>query len=256
MKTIILSLIFNGLVSLMLVAQNTDWFEKGLDADDPKQQVAFFTKSIEQGNELYAAYYCRAAAKLLLKDAQGAIDDYSKCIEIDSNDVAAYIGRGKAKQDIGVNYQEAVADIVKAKEMAEARSIPIVLYNGFYPKNQDCQGVILFYNKILKFCPDDPAVCNKLGFCYLAMGDDSLAVENFNKSIALQPKKTEAYLGLALVYYYKDDRVKAKRNFKQARALNPKLRQGQNGFESYKKEGYRFSDRDNEALKKMFARWK
>ncbi|MEI7726086.1 MAG: hypothetical protein WCK09_13340 [Bacteroidota bacterium] len=256
MKIMTLTLLFNMLTPVLLFSQNTDWFQKGFYAEDPKKQIEFFTKSIEQGTDLFASYFCRASSKLSQKDVQGAIDDYSKCIELDSNDAGAYVSRGRAKQSIGVNYQEAVADILKAHEIAKRDSIAILLFDWLDLNKADCQGMIVFYNKVLKLFPVDLSVYNKLGYCYLASGEYSFALENFNNCIALQPKKIDAILGLTLVCYYQNDLVNAKKHLDQAKKVKPVLKKGVAGFEAFKKEGYSFTEKDNETLKVMFSEWK
>jgi len=88
------------------------------------------------------------------------------------------------------------------------------------------------------------------------MQDYSASLENFNKSISLQPEKIDAFLGMTLVYYYKNDLVNAKKYFDQAKALKSILQQGISGFETYKKEGFICNKKDNEALRMMFSKWK
>jgi tetratricopeptide (TPR) repeat protein len=242
------------LISMILPAQNTDWFEKGLNATKSTEQIEYFTRSIELGNEVSASYYCRASAKLEHGDIQGAIDDYSKCIEIDPDDAGAYFNRGMAKLQASVDFNEAMADLVKAYEIDPANPVYINMVNDLYLKKEDYPQGIIFYNKVLKLYPGNASVYCNLGYCHLAMQDYSAAMENFNKSVSLQPEKIDAILGIALLYYYKNDRVNAKKNLDQAKALNPILQQGIAGFEAFKKGGCIYNDRDNEVLKTMFSK--
>ena len=51
--------------------------------------------------EYAAAYYNRGRAKRSLEDYKGAIADYTKAIELDSDDANAYFYRGDAKEMLG-----------------------------------------------------------------------------------------------------------------------------------------------------------
>ena len=184
---------------MVLCAQNIDWFQMGLDTNEPKKQIEYFTRSIETGSDLSAAYFCRASARLGQGDIQGAIDDYSACIKLDSNDVSAFYCRGMAKQRYSVNYQGAVDDIAKAFANGQGTSGYVIFGGMVNRKNEDCHGVITFYEKVLWRFPDDESVCCKLGYCYLETGAYSRALENFNKSVSLQPLKIDAVLGISLV---------------------------------------------------------
>ena len=256
MKTMFLLLLPTVFIPIMLCAQITDWVQMGIDARDPKKQIEYFTKSVEQGNDLFAAYFCRASVYLSQGEVQRAIDDYSKCIEIDSNDASAYYNRGMAKSSVAEDYQGANADFDKARKFSPLEINSNSIINGFDRQTTDRPCLVMANGKVLKEFPDYASAYGYLGYFYLAMSNDSLALENFSNSIALHPDKTDAYLGLALLYYYKNDLVSAKKYFDQARALNPKLQQGIAGFAMYKDDGFICNDRDNEALKIMFSKWK
>ncbi|MDP1623393.1 MAG: hypothetical protein Q8M08_13755 [Bacteroidales bacterium] len=244
------------LIPLMLDAQHADWFEKGLDASDPKEKIIYFTKCIDQEDDLAAAYFCRAGAKLECNDIQGAIDDYSKCIEIDPGDASAYFSRGLAKQSISPDDPDAVADIFKAYEIDPVNPSYINMVNELYLNKEDYPNAIIFYNQVLQLYPENLTVLGNLGYCYLAVKDYSSASDNFNKVISIRPEKIDAILGLALVYFYNNDPVNAKKQLDKARTLKPLLKQGVTGFEAFKKEGFIYNQKDNEALKAMFSAWK
>lgn len=253
MKKLILTLLFKMMIPVLLFSQNTDWFQKGLDATNPKDQFEYFSKCIEQGSDLFEAYFCRASVRIALGDVQGAIDDYTKCIELDSTDTGSYFNRGVAKQCISVDYQGAVADIAIAFDNSSPNKSTIVFFDNMFRKNDDCQGVIVFYNKIVsRFPANDRTLC-KLGYCYMETGEDSLAIEFFSKSISLKPEITDAYLGMTLLFYYKNDLVGAKKYRDQAIAINPNLQKDFSRSEDYNIKGFICSERDKEALKTIFA---
>ncbi len=147
---------------MILIARETDWFQKGLEATEPKEQIEFFTKSIEQGNSLSESYYSRASAKLEQGDIQGAIDDYTKCIELDSND-----------------------DMAKSSEIYWAFQNSFMnTSTGVNIKKENYPCSIACFKKALKRFPDNPSAYGRLGYCYLAMEDDSLANEALTTMLA------------------------------------------------------------------------
>ena len=254
MKSALLALVIAGLLPVLLHAQETDWFQKGLESTKPVEQIAFFTKSIEAGNEVAAAYYCRASARLSAGDIQGAIDDYTNCIRIDSADMDAWYSRGMAKQRVSIDYQDAVSDLAKVFENSTPQAGYIIFFNGYNFRNEDCKSVMEYYDKVLKHFQCDASICTKLGYCCLATGDYAGALEYFNKAISLQPKRIDPLLGLALLFYYQHDDINMNIMMNKAQNIRPILRNGVSGLDFLHKEGYAFRDEDQEALIAIFKK--
>ena len=63
--------------------------------------LADYTKAIEIDSQNYVLYNYRGDAKFKLQDYQGAITDYNKAIEINPENAAHYYNRGSAKKKIG-----------------------------------------------------------------------------------------------------------------------------------------------------------
>jgi|GEM_PF-3356131 len=245
-----------AMIPMISYAQDVSWFEKGLETTDPKEKIEFFTRSIREESDPAPAYFCRAAARLDCGDIRGAIEDYTICIGIDPNDAGAWFSRGMIKQNISIDLQDAMADIVKAFELDPANPGYINQMNEMYLKKEDYDGAIIFYHKILEFYPDNATIFSNLGYCYLALNDYSSALENFGKYISLQPENVTANLYVALICYYQNDFTNAKKYLDRAKSLKPILNQGIPGFETFKKEGHKYNDNDNEALIKMLTEWK
>ena len=70
---------------------------------------------------LKEAYYNRGCAKDELKDFTGAIDDYTKAIELGSNNASEYLNRGLAKYELHF-FQAAIEDYNKAIEIEPNKS--------------------------------------------------------------------------------------------------------------------------------------
>lgn len=67
------------------------------DSGDFKGAIEYYTKCIELEPNLAEAYHNRALSKCNLKDYTGAINDHDKCISIDSTKADYYYNRARAK---------------------------------------------------------------------------------------------------------------------------------------------------------------
>ncbi len=101
-----------------------DYFNSGLAKavlDDCRGAIQDYTKAIELNPEDVKAYYRRGNAKAYLKDYKGAIADYSKAIELNPKDADAYAGRGLAKITLGQK-DSGCLDLSKAGELGLAEA--------------------------------------------------------------------------------------------------------------------------------------
>ena len=89
------------------------YFNQGVEkynAGNYQGAIDDYTKSIEMNSQNADAYYNRGIAKYDSEDYQGAIDDYTKAIEIDPEYTSAYDNRGIPDR-IEKDYQGAIADL-------------------------------------------------------------------------------------------------------------------------------------------------
>ena len=95
---LILILIF---ISQIVISQSGEKFfniaNQKFDSADFKGAVEYYTKCIELEPSLAEAYHNRALSKCNLKDYTGAINDLDKCISIDSTKADFYYNRARAK---------------------------------------------------------------------------------------------------------------------------------------------------------------
>jgi tetratricopeptide (TPR) repeat protein len=67
------------------------------------------------------ALYRRGLVYLQLKDYNGAIRDFSKVIEFEKDNAAAYYNRAHSNKQIGKN-DEALSDLKKAAQLGDVRA--------------------------------------------------------------------------------------------------------------------------------------
>lgn len=136
-----------------------------LHQKDYKGAIESFTKAVELQSSHYLAYTYRADIHLLLKNYQAAIEDYSKAI--DYNPAHSHIrnGRGIAYAALG-DYKRAI----------ENHSEAISIY------------------------PEEGAGYRYRAIAYYQIGEDEKALKDLNNAIARNERDAEAYLTRGNVY--------------------------------------------------------
>ena len=85
-----------------------------LEAKDKyAEAIILLDKAIKKNPQNIYALMNRGVDKSLLEDFNGAIEDYSKIIEVDNNNTLAYLNRGKNLKRLE-KYQDAIEDFEKA----------------------------------------------------------------------------------------------------------------------------------------------
>ena len=248
-------LVLTTLLPLSLAAQDQEWFRKGLETADPKEQVDLFTHSIEQGEDPAAAYFCRASALLKLGRIDSAIADYTRCIELDSSDAGAWFNRGNARK-MNHDIQGAIADFARADRIDSAEGDKVCIMCDLYSIREDWANAIECYRICLELTSAKAAVFNNLGWCCLEMKNDSAAIRYFNQCLRLQPDFVYAWLNLALLYYREHDLENARKDLENARQLRPALNEGAEGFDKIKSGGCYYSGNCTQEMKKMLSELK
>lgn len=121
---------------------------------DNKGAIEDFTKAIELNPNDAEAYGNRGIAKVNLRDNIGAIKDFTKAIELNPNAKEAYSNRGIAKVNLGDN-KGAIEDLTKAIED---------------------------YTKAIELNPNDAKIYYNRGIAKNILGDNKDAIEDFTKA--------------------------------------------------------------------------
>jgi tetratricopeptide (TPR) repeat protein len=130
----------------------TDWFESANrkhDVEDYQGAIEAFTKAIQLKPDFADAYRGRASTKYLLADYEGSIADYTEVIKL-KPDADAYYVRGLAKFDM-----------------------------------KDNKGAIADFTEAIKLKPDYADAYYGKGLAFLQLGQKSNAHKNFSKAILL-----------------------------------------------------------------------
>ena len=119
-RIITASIILCFVVTTLTYAQTVeDYFNSGKaksNLEDYRGAIQDYTKAIELNPNHTYAYNNRGIAKVELEDYSGAIQDYTKAIELNPNHAYAYYSRGNAKVQLQ-DYRGAMQDYIKANEI-------------------------------------------------------------------------------------------------------------------------------------------
>ena len=117
---------------------------------------------------------------------QKAIDNYTKAIELNPKDAAAYYNRGRAYYNLG-QYQKAIDDYTKAIELDPNCMEAYYSRGCAYDSLEEYRKAIEDYNKVIELDPQSSEGYFKRGYAYYYLGEHSQALEDFYKAAELDP---------------------------------------------------------------------
>jgi tetratricopeptide (TPR) repeat protein len=186
------------------------------------------TADFEHGKSLLAnpttaiEYVMRGTAQAQLGDADGAIADYDRAIEIDPRLLLAYNNRGNLRQYLG-NMAGAIADF---SQVLKIDSQSAIAYNNraiIYTQSGKFAPAIADFTKAIELQPDFVSVYNNLGNAYYQMGEHAAAIDRYSQAIALDPNFAVAYSNRANIYRIDGDVTAAIADYDRAISLDPAL---------------------------------
>jgi tetratricopeptide (TPR) repeat protein len=128
-----------------------DFFFRGNDkfsGKDYQGAIEDFTRAIEIDPGFKQAYENRGVAKFRLDDQTGAIADYSRALEIDPQDYSTYGRRGVARFNIQ-DYRGTIDDITKALEGPKINTWYYNIRGRARYHMGDFNGAITDFNKVI-----------------------------------------------------------------------------------------------------------
>ena len=85
----------------------------------------------------------------------------------------------------------------------------LVLMGNILSRKNDVEGAMLYYQKVLKYHPNDFMALNNVGGALMEQGKYDEAIEMFEKCLAIDKTYMNAYYGMALAYFKKNNPKKA-----------------------------------------------
>ena len=161
-----------------------------------------YDKVIELNPKYSVAWNNRGAAKSWLNKMREAVADYDKAIELKPNYVQAYENRSKAFNALG-NYEKASEDRRRAEHLKWSNEKADKAIDKALALEQrgDVKGALKLLNEAVKLYPDNQFVLVNRGNIYNDyLKDYERAIDDYNKTIELNPKFSWPYLNRAIAY--------------------------------------------------------
>jgi len=157
-----------------------------------KDALDYVNKGLELNNKLPNLFFMSAFAKSKLNDRNGAIDDYKKLLDLDSNYVTGYVNLSSLLNESG-NYEEAVKI---SQRGINSDSSNFKLYNNLGDSLQklgNYKEAISAYRNSISKNPNIAEIHFNLGICYKYASDNENSIEPFKNAIKINPNYFDAY---------------------------------------------------------------
>jgi tetratricopeptide (TPR) repeat protein len=211
-----------------------------------------FSKAIELDSNNKEAYRRRGYTYYHLGEYENALADYNKAIEIDPNDAHSYWQRGDIYRCMG-EYDKAITDYNQTIEIDRKNYLAYNNRGFVYMIQKRYEEALDDFKKAMsRKSSNFPYPSNNTGYVYLQQGKYDLAIEYFNKCLSIDDKLFAANLNLALVYYENGDQEKAGFNLERAKELAPELQDGPDSIPEFYQKWIYWTEKDKETLRKMF----
>lgn len=125
-----------------------------------------------------------------------ALEHFKKALRLDSKNVHAYIGLGKAYRERNASLEH----LLKAVEIDPSNAKALLLTGRAYRKFRDDKKAIEYLSKSLEIEPHNPTAWIDLGICYFYAGEVHNAIECMEKAVEIDPKMDHAFANLCRYY--------------------------------------------------------
>ena len=220
---------------------------------DAEGALENFNKAIELTPNDPEIYKFRAKSKVSLEDYQAAIENYNQAIKLNPDDASAYKERAEAKRKLG-NHTSAIADYNQVIKLNPDDASAYKERAETKRKLGNHTSAIADYNQAIKLNPKDAFTYRARADAKHKNGDYTGAIEDYNQTITLNPKDAEAYKKRGKVKAELGDDPEAIEDYNQALKLNPKnvFTYNNRAFIKYKLGDYAGAIEDyNQAIKKL-----
>jgi len=199
-------------------------FTRGLEQSERQEwdaAIASFSSAITLDPDLADAYYQRALVNHTGKGRPDlAIADYSKTIQLVSDNPEPYLLRGNAYNEIGAN-EKALADYDKSIQLDS--SSPVAYHDRALAQGAlgNADEAIANFNRAIQLAPEFASAFKYRGLLFLELGQPQNAFDDFDKCSQLTPSDPVAYYnrGFALSVMNQDEKAVA--NYTRAIEMSP-----------------------------------
>ncbi|GAB4573120.1 MAG: hypothetical protein Kow0077_14530 [Anaerolineae bacterium] len=200
-----------------------DYFNRGYDRQeigDLRGAIEAYTRAIELNPNYAEAYNNRGNARDDSGDPHGAIADYTEAIRSKPDYATAYYNRGIVRKSVD-DIEGAIADYTEAIRLNPQYAEAYNNRGNARDDNGDPEGALADYNEALRLKPDYDIAYNNRGVVRKSQGDIDGAIADYSEAIRLNPEYAVAYNNRAIARKAKGDMEGAVADFSEAIRLNP-----------------------------------
>jgi tetratricopeptide (TPR) repeat protein len=181
-----------------------------------------FSRAIELNPNSAEAYDSRGIAKEGLGDCAGAIEDFSRAIDLNPKYVDAYYNRGFVLRELGA-YNSAIEDFSSAIELNPNSAEAYNRRGVAKAERGDREGAIEDYSRALELNPKDAFVYFSRGVLGVILGAYKRAIKDYSKAIELNPEFASAYNNRGFAKARRGDLKGAIKDYSKAIELDPEF---------------------------------
>lgn len=201
-----------------------DWLENGKSlafSGNFRGAVDSYSRAIELDPKLTGAYWNRGLAYGELEDYRQAIRNFDRVVELDPQNMRAYVKRGIAYGRAG-DYPEAILDFDRVIELNPKDASAFHCRGTAYLGLGNFQQAINDSNRAIELNPQYARAYGSRCYAYLAIGEYHQAIRDCNRAIELNPKEAVFFINRGASYEKLGDYQQAVRDFDIGVDMNPK----------------------------------
>lgn len=180
-----------------------------------KDSYTLFSSIIERQPDSYYGYYTRGIGRGLLNDTQGAIDDYTKAIEVDPEHDDLWYNRGVELEKINQK-DAAFTDYTRAIKINPRHAKAFYNRGNLKFLKGNLPDAIIDYSSAIKIdSTHAEAYCNR-AISNLYLKDSAKAMIDFNASLKQNPKLINALYNRGMLHIAKNNSDAACTDFSAA----------------------------------------
>jgi tetratricopeptide (TPR) repeat protein len=167
---------------------------------DTSGAIEDYTRAIQLKPDYATAYLNRGAARYVQGDISAAIQDYDRAIQLKPDYADAYLNQGAAHSAQG-DLSTAIQDYDRAIQLKP--DLATAFYNRGLTRyyQGDMKAAIQDYSRAIQLKPDYATAYNNRGEAYFSIKEYAAAFEDFQETTVWQPKDLMALAGLAITHH-------------------------------------------------------
>lgn len=205
------------------VASKPDWAEGYLAAGrlaalaGPKaQSETYLRKATSLDSKLVPAWETLGLILTAETKYDGAIDAFDKVLELSPDSASAYFNIAEV-QNMRGDWAKAQESYRKSLELDSANPVAKNNLAWIYAEHGGNMDIALkLAEEAHQAKPDDPEICDTLGWIYLQKNTVSDAIQELRKSVSLVPSNPEYTYHLGVAYLRSGNKKKAKENLEES----------------------------------------